>query len=460
MLTLLKQARAYGLGCILATQNPVDLDYKGLSNAGTWFLGRLQTERDKSRVIEGLEGASAQAGSTFNRQQMERTLAALGSRVFLMNNVHDDVPIVFHTRWAMSYLCGPLTRDQIKRLIDPVRAKYAPPAELATNPADGNAAAATNAATSPAAAHRPVLPAGIREQFIAINERIPDGYVLEYRPGLLGQGKVHFVRKGENIDVWRDCIVLQTIRDSPADDVWSGASVGEQELITEDRPDDRGVFADLPSEMSREKSYPIFTRQLKEHLYREEALKLWSCPLLDLVSTPEEGEEAFRIRLAPMLAAKLSGEREKLAAAQASKLADADDRVRRAQARLSTQRWQFLARIGSIAWIVADTIMSALGRGLPGRRRSLDPALRSVATERGQQSNAQASLDSALQEKQRLEQQYREQLKELELNYGQSGVKLEPLELKPLKSDIVVDKVSLVWLPWRISASGSAEPVY
>ncbi|MBL8826064.1 MAG: ATP-binding protein, partial [Planctomycetaceae bacterium] len=94
MLTLLKQARAFGLGIVLATQNPVDLDYKGLSNAGTWFLGRLQTERDKARVLEGLEGASASAGRTFNRQQMEQTLAGLGNRVFLMNNVHDDAPVV------------------------------------------------------------------------------------------------------------------------------------------------------------------------------------------------------------------------------------------------------------------------------------------------------------------------------------------------------------------------------
>ena len=118
MLTLLKQARAFGLGCVLATQNPVDLDYKGLSNAGTWFLGRLQTERDKARVLEGLEGASAQAGSTFDRAAMERTLAGLGSRVFLMNNVHDNEPVVFETRWAMSYLRGPLTRNQIQDLVD------------------------------------------------------------------------------------------------------------------------------------------------------------------------------------------------------------------------------------------------------------------------------------------------------------------------------------------------------
>ncbi|QDV75751.1 ATP-binding protein [Botrimarina mediterranea] len=124
MLTLLKQARAFGVGIVLATQNPVDLDYKGLSNTGAWFLGRLQTERDKMRVMEGLEGASAQAGSVFNKQQMEQTLAALGNRVFLLNNVHEDEPRVFQTRWAMSYLAGPLSRGQIKKLMDPVRAKF------------------------------------------------------------------------------------------------------------------------------------------------------------------------------------------------------------------------------------------------------------------------------------------------------------------------------------------------
>jgi hypothetical protein len=117
MLTLMKQARAYGLGVVLATQNPVDLDYKGLSNAGTWLLGRLQTERDKQRVLDGLEGASTAAGAAFDRRKLERTLSGLGNRVFLMNNVHEDEPVVFQTRWALSYLRGPLTRDQISQLM-------------------------------------------------------------------------------------------------------------------------------------------------------------------------------------------------------------------------------------------------------------------------------------------------------------------------------------------------------
>ncbi len=119
MLTLLKQARAFGLGVVLATQNPVDLDYKGLSNAGTWFLGRLQTERDKGRVLDGLQGASETAGAKFDRPQMEKILASLGSRVFLMNNVHEDHPVVFQSRWALSFLRGPLSRDQIHELMQP-----------------------------------------------------------------------------------------------------------------------------------------------------------------------------------------------------------------------------------------------------------------------------------------------------------------------------------------------------
>ena len=125
LLTLLKQARAFGVGIVLATQNPVDLDYKGLSNTGTWFIGRLQTERDKARVLEGLEGVAATNGVKWDRQGMEQTLAGLSNRIFLMNNVHDDAPMIFETRWAMSYLRGPLTRNQIKLLMDPVKSKVA-----------------------------------------------------------------------------------------------------------------------------------------------------------------------------------------------------------------------------------------------------------------------------------------------------------------------------------------------
>jgi hypothetical protein len=121
LLTLLKQARAFGLGVVLATQNPVDLDYKAISNAGTWFIGRLQTERDKARVLDGLEGVFISGQKQFDRRSIDQILSALGNRIFLMNNVHENAPTIFETRWAMSYLRGPLTREQIKVLVEPLK---------------------------------------------------------------------------------------------------------------------------------------------------------------------------------------------------------------------------------------------------------------------------------------------------------------------------------------------------
>ena len=178
MLTLLKQARAFGLGITLATQNPVDLDYKGLSNIGTWFLGRLQTERDKARVLEGLEGAAGQSGQAFDRGQMEQILAGLGSRVFLMNNVHDGFPTVFHTRWAMSFLAGPLARGQISKLMADRKA------ERKTAPiADGET---EQAAAEP---QRPVVPAGIEERFPGNGKKTARGRQAGLSAGALWPGQ-------------------------------------------------------------------------------------------------------------------------------------------------------------------------------------------------------------------------------------------------------------------------------
>jgi hypothetical protein len=468
MLTLLKQARAYGLGCVLATQNPVDLDYKGLSNAGTWFLGRLQTERDKARVIEGLEGASAQAGGRFNRQQMEATLAGLGSRVFLMNNVHDNEPVVFQTRWAMSYLRGPLTRDQIKTLMDPVRAAHMP---LPSGGGDGKAASATAGQGTPGtksadrlaravASNRPILSPQIRELFLPVNERVPDGYRLEYRAALSAGGKVHFVQNSHHVDQWRDRFLLQPIHDTPPDDVWDGAFVFPQPLVVDDRPDDRGQFADLPAELAREKNYPIFERQLAEHLYRTESLNLWTSAALDECSRPGETPERFRARLGPSAATRRDQERAELESEHLAKLAKIEAGIKKHQTNLSTQKWQFFAKLGSILWAIAETVLRVMGQGRRGRPRSPEVAFRQAAKERGDQSTAQVNLDQAIQEKNRLAQDYEQELQQLDATYAAANLSLELVELKPRKADIETNRVMLVWLPWRIDADGRAAPVY
>ncbi|NIP92911.1 MAG: ATP-binding protein, partial [Akkermansiaceae bacterium] len=198
LLTILKQARAFGLGIVLATQNPVDLDYKALSNTGTWFLGRLQTERDKMRVLDGLEGAAADGGAPFDKKEIGQLLAGLDSRVFLMNNVHDDAPVLFHVRWVMSYLRGPLTRRQIKTLMDPKRAEFAGPAAAKSSaPANPMAMSKPPRAAAGKPDERPLVGEGVEERFVPFAGETEG---VHYRPALLREAIVHFSSAKAKLD--------------------------------------------------------------------------------------------------------------------------------------------------------------------------------------------------------------------------------------------------------------------
>ena len=208
LLTLLKQARAFGVGVVLATQNPVDLDYKGLSNAGTWFIGRLQTERDKQRLIEGLEGAASEGNQKFDRAKTEQILASLGKRVFLMNNVHEDAPVAFESRWAFSYLRGPLTRAQIRALMN---------GRESTPESPKTGAAATSAPKArPAASQRMVLPPEISQKFIP--SRSSEGIV--YQPVLLASTQIRFVDAKSKVDYLQDLVLASPVKDDNTPVEW------------------------------------------------------------------------------------------------------------------------------------------------------------------------------------------------------------------------------------------------
>ncbi|HEX2484733.1 MAG TPA: DUF87 domain-containing protein, partial [Myxococcota bacterium] len=199
LLTLVKQARAYGLGVVLATQNPVDLDYKALSNAGTWFLGRLQTERDRARVVDGLESASAGAGA--GRAELDRSLANLPPRVFLARSAREDEPVRFRTRFTLSYLRGPLTRDDIRRL----RAEIAPgtgasaPAGPVASASAADAPAGLRASQPRELAERPLLPPRVEEVFLGA-----PGAAEHYAPALYAEARLHYVAARDGVDHWRE----------------------------------------------------------------------------------------------------------------------------------------------------------------------------------------------------------------------------------------------------------------
>src|SRR4051794_7874721 len=267
LLTLLKQARAAGLGVVLATQNPADLDYKGLSNAGTWLIGRLQADRDKQRLLDGLEGAAA--SGTFDRQKLEQTIAGLGKRVFLMNNVHESGPVVFESRFALSYLRGPLTRDQIRTLMAgrmPGATAGAPAAAAAV--ATPAPPAAPPPATAPAA---PALPADVPHYFIPLRGSMPAGASLHYVPMTIGSGSV---RVGATAS---DVTMLAPFADGAVPVSWEGAAdagVAPADLAT--APEGQATFGEVPPAARTKRAYSELAKQFADWLYRTQQATVYT----------------------------------------------------------------------------------------------------------------------------------------------------------------------------------------
>ena len=492
MLTLLKQARAYGVGIVLATQNPVDLDYKGLSNAGTWFLGRLQTERDKARVLDGLEGASTTTGAEFDRKAIENILSSLGSRVFLMNNVHDDEPVVFKTRWALSYLRGPLTRSQIQVLMAPrksasietatafaasapVQSGFQPPTQSTTHssfavPTSVNefSAQPAGAALSPQAqpkTERPVVPPEANEVFVPARR---SGGRMVYRPSLLGQCRLHFVRSTYGgVDIWKTLNLLSPIQDDDNDDPWNNCEELAEELPDQEKtPDSRIEFSSLPSAFTSARNYKSWAKDLKDYMYRERVVTVWKCVDLKQYSEPDEAEDDFRIRLGQLAKERRDLEVEKLRKKCASKLSTVKGQLKRAEERVDREQSQYRSSQFQTAISFGQSILGAMmGRKLTSTTNvtRAGTAMRSAGRsmrERTDIGRAEENVE-ALQEKlEELEAEAQEEIDKIKESIRVDEMEFEQLEIRPRKTDLAVEKIALVWLPWRVDSSGIAEPAF
>ncbi len=453
MLTLLKQARAFGLGVVLATQNPVDLDYKGLSNAGTWFIGRLQTERDKARVLDGLEGASAAAGHAFDRRQMEVILSGLGSRVFLLNNVHEDQPVIFQTRWSLSYLRGPLSREQIQTLMEEKR-KLFPSSSV--SPSSSSATAATA---------RPVLPPDVPEFFIAPNAPISSDEKLVYRPALLGQAMLHFTHSKADLDVWRKLYVIVPAEDTTPDQVWQELSpVIDKDPSLQEQPTPGALFHEVPGFLMQSKVFGQLSKQLKDVLYQSERINLWSCDEPKGLSSYEETEADFRRRLVESLRENRDLEVEKLRARYAPKLAVLEERIRKAEYKVDTEKAQASQQSMQTYLNIGQSILGALlGRKLTSSSNiskaasSIRSAGRS-AKENADVGHAQETVEVLKQQLADLETEFQKESAALTDSAQPQNLKLEQITVTPKKTELTVQRVALVWTPWRMSAQGMIEP--
>jgi hypothetical protein len=449
MMTILKQGRAFGLGCLLATQNPVDLDYKALSNIGTWFLGRLQTERDKLRVLDGLEGAAGSQNARFDRADMERLISGLGNRVFLMNNVHEDGPVIFHVRWVMSYLTGPLTRSQIKLLMDPKRGEF-----MKAVP-EGKAAQANpmgmpgmNATPAAAPAARPNVGAGITEMFVPA---AGSGDDIIYHPHLLRVGVVHFSSAKADLDGSRTVRLVNPINPTGID--WEKTVPPPLKLDPKNTEPMAGAgFAELPGFAMNAANYKQVEKEFAEWLYRNERADVFTCPALKVWSQLAESESDFRVRLSHQAREARDAAIEKLRAAAAKKVSTLETRLRTAEGQLAKEK----AESSSATMQAGVSVLGGILGAVFGRKAGLGSITRGTSSigkatgaykQHQDVANAESKVEGVTEEIAAIQAELEAGIQKLTESFDPSTLTLETESIKPSKTDVKVQSVALLWLP-------------
>lgn len=442
LLTLLKQARAYGLGLVLATQNPVDLDYKGLSNTGTWFIGRLQTERDKARVMDGLEGAAQSA--RFDRQRMEQTLAGLGKRRFLLHNVHEDEAVIFSTRWVMSYLAGPLTRDQIKALtvIDAAPAEAAATATVIKRPTPGRAA--------------PILPPEIRQVYLPAT-----GDDIRYYPRLLAGADMLFSNDRYRINETREKLFTVEFEDGPVTVDWDSSEALDL-AITDlaDHGDAGATYAECPAAAASAVNYARWSRDFERWIRRTEVVTLYNSKKYRLTSEAAETEGQFRVRLQ-----QLASEKRDLAIAQirkryANKATTLQNRLLRAEQAIEREQQQSTKKKLDTAVSFGTAILGAvLGRKrlsstTAGRMGTAIRSASGASKEAADVERARQTAASVRAELEALNAALQKEVDLLEDSFDAQTEALTEVEIKAKAADVNVPLIALAWMPYRDSGDG------
>jgi hypothetical protein len=449
-LTLLKQARAYGLGLVLATQNPVDLDYKALSNAGTWFIGRLQTERDMARVMDGLAGAG---GAKFERRAMERTLAGLGKRRFLLHNVHEDEPAVFETRWAMSYLAGPLTRDQIRALTPAAT----PAADLKT-PASKPVASPGSSA--------PALPPGVPQYFLRAKAQ---GKVssLVYHAHLLGVADVFFDSARYKVSERRSTAYSVEFAEGAIGVDWDESQrIALDAADLRESGDGEAQYADCPAAAADVKAYAGWQKAFAQWLRQNEVLTLYRSKRLGIMSAPGETEGDFRVRLQDAAREQRDAKVDELRKRYAAKAKSIDDRMLRARQALERQEQQSSKKKLDAVVSAGNAVLGAL----LGRKKlssttagRIGTAIRTV----GGASKESADVDRAAEavakietDLQALNAELEQEIAALDAVVDVHAEELEQLEIRAKSTDIAIPAFGLAWLPYALGPDGRLQPAW
>jgi hypothetical protein len=438
-LTLLKQARAYGLGLVLSTQNPVDLDYKALSNAGTWFIGRLQTQRDKERLLAGLEGLAS--SEPFNRRKTEQIIAGLGQRIFYLHSVHDADPVIFSTRWVLSYLAGPLTRDQISAL----------PKPTLKSQSDVSQPQHVKASVSSSSQVQPMLSNQIPQVFLPVTSRTQD---VVYQPYAIGVVDVFYQSAKYKVALSKSYSFLSEFHDGIVSVDWNEAKqidvpIKDLRKVGENH----AKLAPYPTVASDIKNYELWKKQLNQFVRTNVGLTLFYSPKLKMISEVEEDERDFRIRLQHVAHEERDQAIEDLKKKYSTKISTLEDRLRRAQqtvekqstlanqkkmdAMVTTGTAIFSALFGSKK--ISATSISRVGTAV----KSSSKALKS-----GQGiEQAQETLKSVEDQLEALRIELETQAEKISDNFNMIDERFEEIDIRPTSTNITIPLVALAWNP-------------
>ncbi len=437
ILTLMKTARAFGIGMLLATQNPVDLDYKAMSNAGTWCIGRLQTERDKARITEALQSASGDV----DVGSIDALISGLEKRRFVLHNTHEDAPAVFTTRWAMSYLRGPLTRDQISDLMGGRRPATPPPkpAEAEAVDADATPMAPTAAAGVPTAHLDPATPWA--EAIGAARSS------TRFAAGMAARVHLTFDDTAAGVDhdeVWE--AVYFPLGD-PFDPAAAVAVDYDDRDLRPDPPD--GATYVIPDAPIDSKTY--FSRAataIKDWLYRERSVEIFRNRSLKLYGRVGETREAFAERCRAAAEDAADQAVAALHAKYASRIATAKDQVDAAYQRAQDARLDASTRRQEEMASGANTLLGVL----QGRRRAtaLSTAMsKRSMTRRAEQrvASAEAKIAKEQDDVDEIEAEMSAAVADITAKSADQAADIETLEIGLEKTDISVEPPVLVWVP-------------
>jgi hypothetical protein len=491
MLRMLKQARAFGVGLVLVTQNPVDVDYKGLSNTGSWFIGKLQTDQDKQRLLDGLEGVAA---GNMDRAAYDKQISGLAKRVFLLHNVHSKGPVQFQTRWAMNYLAGPLTRTQIPQLnalagatlapAAPAPAAHAPAAQAPSATSLPEPSARIQPPTAPAAGPAPAsqtvsgssttrqpAPTGISEYFLPNNltltealrsagpeyQQASGSQGLVYHPVLLAQARTLFMNRKYNLDYELPQTVIVAAPDKRGVVRWENfpaTPLDPRKL--DDKPAPQARFTSLDVPLSDSKVLNALQKDFADWAFRLAKVTVHANEGLKVYAGPEVSQGEFHQKCSDAARSQHDAEVKKVSDSFATKLKTLQEKLDREERQLEQDESKLSARRLDELGTAAETVFSFLGGSKSSRRlssslskhRMASDASASVKESKQTIADLQAQIAGIQKEKDQA-------IADVDKRWGDIASQSDEITIPALKKDVNVELFGVAWFPYYVVQVGS-----